>query len=173
MVYNTTITAPDVSMENYEVYSVCFEPWAEKIRSYWKYLGGDECYVLLGFANGHVLLIPKLDPDTGKIVHGILLSEPTTIPCFRNLLWHEMGHLRGLTSDDPTAGEFHADEWAIESALKKGFVRIAEEVVVRCSSYISDESISSVYKDAAKMILIRFNDFAQSIVDKYNTSKGN
>ena len=151
-------------MLEYEVHSVCFDLWAEKIRSYWKFLGGGDCYVLLGEPNGYVILIPVKDPDTGKTVHGILVNRPRKIPEFRNILWHEMGHIRGGESDDPVENEFLADKWALDTALDKGYVRVAEEIILRCSNTMSGKN-DSTYVEAARMILKQFMDFAQIIID--------
>ena len=158
-------------MDEYEVKSVCFEPWALKIRSYWKYLGGGDCYVLLGDGHGYVILIEKQNLLTGESAHGILVSEPKIISKFRNILWHEMGHLRSEQSDDLVVNEFNADKWAIETALEKGFTRVAEEVILRCVSHMSEDFIDKVYKLAAKKILSHFHEFAQSIVDDFEHSK--
>lgn len=153
-------------MLEYEVHSVCFDPWAEKIRKYWKFLGGGDSYVLLGKTNGYVILIPANDQYTGKTAHGILVDRPRRIPEFRNLLWHEMGHIRGGESKNLVENEFLADKWALETSLEKGYTRIAEEIILRCSGTISDND-DCVYVEAARMILKHFVDFSQIIVNRY------
>ena len=156
-------------MIQYEVESVCFDPWAEKVRRYWRYLGGGDLYVLLGKPEGYVLLISQPHPVTGETIHGMLVSEPLILPEYRNLLWHEMGHLRGEQSDSPVDSEFLADKWAMDLALKKGFTLIAEEIILRCADFTGDESVNVVYRDAADKIITHFIDFAKSVLKKHGS----
>ena len=149
-------------MNNFKIKSVCFDPWAEKIRRYWKFLGGDECYILLGDTNSKIYLIPKKDQITKKKVYGLLFSKPVKIPEIRNILWHEMGHIKGKRSGNKVLKEFYADKWAIETASKKGFTNVVEEIILRCSDFCIDKNSNPTYSKAAVKIIRYFKQIQKS-----------
>ena len=155
---------------DYELHSVCFDPWAEKIRRYWKFLGGGHCHVFLGKSKGYVLFIKRPHPETGEWINIILVEEPLKLPRYRSLIWHEIGHVFGESSDDPVEHEFNADRWAIDRALKRGFFKVAEEIILRCSGYCSNKSVNSTYRESSKKILCHFSDLCRTIVAKYKTN---
>lgn len=155
-------------MIKFKIESICHEPWTDKIRSYWRYLGGGYIHVLLGHAKGYVLLVRMVDESTGEQILGILVEEPKKISDFRNVLWHEMGHVVVGTDSDPVMNEFLADKWAIETAISKGFNKISEEIILRCASNIVDGS-DEVYVKSAKMIISHFRDEAKRILFKYGS----
>jgi hypothetical protein len=157
-------------LSDYKIDSVCSDPWAVKVRRYWKYLGGGDCCVLLGKSNGHVLLITTKNELTGDPVYGVLVEEPLVLPKHRSLVWHEMGHVRGVPSSDPVEHEFNADKWAIETAMKKGFSRVVEEIILRCSSYLSNDKVNEIYKASGRMVLLKFIDVCTQIIKDHKTN---
>jgi len=151
----------------YTVDSVCTDPWAERISKYWKYLTGNRCIILLGKTGDSIILLKKEDPNTGRPIQGIVFEKPIEYPHFRNFIWHEAGHFVGEQSEDPIENEFLADKWAIDKALSKGFTKVAEEILLRCSAHC-DMDIDPVYQQSSKKVLFHFADFAKSIIESYD-----
>jgi len=160
-------------MIKYKVEKVCFEPWAEKVMSCWEFIGKEQCFVLLGESKvdekeAQVVLITRNDIRSKKKVYGLLFSKPLKLPSERNLLWHEMGHVKGKKSKNKVLSEFYADKWAIETAWERGFVTVVEEILLRCVEFCIDKSADPSYKEAADKIIKHFQQYCKQIVQKYS-----
>ncbi len=160
-------------MIKYTVKKVCFDPWAKKVMNYWEFIGKEQCFVLLGESKvddseAQVVLITRTDIKSKKKVYGLLFNKPLKLPSERNLLWHEMGHVKGKKSKNKVLSEFYADKWAIETAWEKGFITVVEEILLRCVEFCSDEFADLSYKEAADKIIRHFQQYCREIVKKHS-----
>jgi len=158
----------------YEVKEVCFAPWAQKVMSYWRFIGKEECFVLLGKSEvneseGQIVLIIRNDIKSKKKVFGLLFNKPMKLPSERNFLWHEMGHIKGKKSKSKILTEFYADKWAIDTAKKRGYKSIIEEILLRCAGFCKDEFADHFYRKAANKIIKHYQQDCQEIIHKYSS----
>jgi len=155
-------------MIEYSVSEVCFKPWAEKVRRYWSFVGKcPPCFVLLGKCEYAQILLLERRVEQER-AYGLLFNKPVRVIKIRNLIWHEVGHIKSSRIDDPIDTEFFADKWAVEESERRGYKKVTEEIVFRCLDFLSLEE-GDTYLESSKKLLSHFYKLIneRKIIEKY------